>query len=237
MIEPLYLVHIAVDRDLKTTMNEVKQWKELIIDKLWNEYEFPGVYMSLITSDNIKKIKLYYGKYALFFSIKLLEQRNWHLNIKDHNGFVSEFNTFFPWNLDKGLEAMKKQKFDHNEVVFHDPIPMKYLCKIEDNEEVEGFFPTERLVNDEEPDLTKDPYYVFPFEDNYSGINMGVKKSTDNWFRMMAEVASIPITCMNKIVERSKYLYTHRTEQNIDILEEYTSGHKSINKKITQSSV
>ena len=79
-------------------------WTELKPSKIENyEHQFPGVYLSIITKNTIETIK-YNCKYILIFSIKLLKQKNFHINIKDYNGFINENNTYFYWDLNKALE-------------------------------------------------------------------------------------------------------------------------------------
>jgi len=225
----LYLVHVTSDTN-------VTKWKELRTSDKWSDKEFPGVYFSLITKDNFNKEQLFFGKKVMFFSVKLLEQHNWHMNMKDHNGFVSEYNTYFPWNID---EALKKIKSGSNEVVFHDPVSLKYLCQVvakpEDYKPGDTFLPDQRMETDEPPDMTKKPFYVYPFENEYTGIDQGLKKSSKAWFEMMCQVAGI--STFDQMKQRAKYLWTHRDEQDIEILKEYTLGHKSLNKYITHTSL
>ena len=234
----LYLVHVSGDIFSDENVN-VTKWKELRTSDKWSDKEFPGVYFSLITKDNIHKEQLYPGKKVMFFSVKLLEQHNWHLNIKDHNGYVSEYNTYFPWNLEEALKKIKSVKNDSNEVVFHDPVSLKYLCQVvakpEDYKPGDKFLPNQRMETDESPDMTKKPFYVYPFESEYTGIDQGFQKSSKAWFKMMCEVAGI--STFEQMKKRAKYLWTHRDEQHIEILKEYTLGHKSLNKSITHTSL
>ena len=61
-------------------------------------------------------------------TIILLEQRNYHINIRDYKGWINESNTYFSWELDKAVNIINN--FENNignEVVFHDSISMKYL--------------------------------------------------------------------------------------------------------------
>ena len=242
----LYLVHVAVDF-MSTENINVTKWNELRTSDKWYDGEFPGVYFSLITKDNLRKERLYPGKKVMFFSVKLLEQHNWHLNLKDNNGYVREYNTYFPWNLDEALEKIKSEKIgSSNEVVFHDPVSLKYLCQVvpkpEDYTPGDNFLPNQRMENDEPPDLTKKPFYVYPFEGEYDGVDTGIQKSSKGWFKMMCEVAGISIPkqkdeMIKQLKKRAKYLWTHRDEQDVEILKEYTMGHKSLNKSITHTSL
>ena len=126
-----YLIH---------TTNNYKDWSELQTSSIDNWHDqFPGVYLTLITKYNIDSERLFPGKYILIFSYELLKQKNYHINIRDYNGNITETNTYYPWNLNRAVQEIKniqndeKKKYDtiwqSNEVVFHDPISMKYLCK------------------------------------------------------------------------------------------------------------
>lgn len=272
----LYLIHVSGERgelNLKTdqykggnNINIFSKWKEIRTSP-WTDgfYEFPGAYFSLVTEDNLKKLNIYFGKFALFFSVRLLEQTNWHLNLGDQNGMISEFNTYYPWNLDEALEKIKqlnKTGIDLNEVVFHDPVPMKYLVQIIEKPanfepgNKDKFLPQHRLVNDEPPDMSKKPFYVYPFEDSWTGVSSKpIPKSSSAFFHMMARVAGVNLddrpwykktlntfksnnnVLVEEIKKSAKFLWTHRDEQHIEFLEDYTAGHKSINKMIIHSSI
>jgi hypothetical protein len=96
-----YLVHI--------TKNYTKDWTELRTSKVEDyEDQFPGVYLTLITKENIHNVDLYPGKQILIFSNKILEQLNWHINLRDYNGYISEHNTYFPWNLNDAVIKINK---------------------------------------------------------------------------------------------------------------------------------
>lgn len=101
--------------------------------------QFPGVYFTLITKDNLLTEELLTKSYCLIFSKNLLKQRNYHVNETDNNGFITENNTYFPWNLKEAVEEIKKNSLISssetginyrlmNEVIFHNPVPMEYCC-------------------------------------------------------------------------------------------------------------
>ncbi len=101
--------------------------------------EFPGIFMNYITDTNISKpIGNSEPIILLVFSKKLLEQKNYHLNIIDNNGLFSENITYFSFNLDKmpnQSDVIKFYKniygnFPGNEIVFHDKISLSALCEI-----------------------------------------------------------------------------------------------------------
>lgn len=41
------------------------------------------------------------------------------------------------------------------------------------------------MENDQEPDMTKYPFYCYPFEDIYTG-DEELPKSSNKWYKMMA---------------------------------------------------
>lgn len=211
---------------------------------------FPGVYFSLITKDNVENEILYQGRYVWLFSCELLKQKNYHINLRDHHGILSENNTFYPWNIEKVIERIKLQKTNQtqrhlqlkqtkqgkddymfmNEVVFHDPISMKYNVGCIDTYSLEyhqkynnRFLPREKLTNQALPDLEKLPFLVYPFEEEYRGI-YPPRESSLNWFQKMAEVCNINPEDMTreeileKIKERMDDLRQHREKQNLSIL-------------------
>ena len=216
-----YLVHI--------TKNYTKDWTELRTSKVEDyEDQFPGVYLTLITKKNIHNVNLYPGKQILIFSKKLLEQLNWHINLRDYNGYISEHNTYFPWNLTDAISKINKTENKDNignEVVFHDPIPMKYLCLVINNlSKVSNnmILPNIPIENKVEPDMTKKPFYCYPLEKNYTGIDPFPESSRD-FFVKMAKVGNININLptndiIKQIKEKIPYLYGKREEQQIEIL-------------------
>ena len=223
----LYLVH-TTNND-PTKYNELRAAKDI-------ENQFPGVYFSLITTQNKDIENLYPGKYIMFFSPELLKQHNYHINIQDYNGFISEKNTYFPWSLDKAVKIIDKEsKLESgkhsNEIVFHDDIPMTYLCKIIEKpsfiNNTDAFLsfklPAERCVNSTPPDISKLPFYVYSFEHRYTGIDP-LQSSAPSFFRKMAKLSKIyPIPdstkeIIRKLEEKAPYFLTNRNEQNINAL-------------------
>jgi len=237
MEEVYYLVHVTNNPDCIN-------WSELRCSNFNTNNQFPGVYLSLITKYNIKKDLLYPGKYLIILSRKLLLQQNYHINLTDHNGIISEKNTYFPWNLDKCIRKYKrfllknKYTITHNEVIFHDNIDMKYCCGIIGilkndiyvyrNE----FLPTIKIENKEDPDMTKLPFYCYPFEYMYDGVPLPVPKSSNKWYEMMSNVCNVNIDEANnnheeiikKIKDKAYELYNNRHEQNISLLKDYSQS-------------
>ena len=227
----LYLVHIPNSKYDDT-------WTELKPSSIDNiNDQFPGVYLSLITIDNLKKEQLYGSKKILIFSKKLLEQQNYHINIEDYNGFINEKNTYFPWQLDKAVRKIKnvykKNKYPiGNEVIFHDAISMKYLCAVINNISINFeikskynvrsslLLPQFELYNDELPDMTKLPFFCMPFEENFTGYNKR-NLSSQKFYQKMAILCNINKNqCRETIIEnikpKAKYFYNNRNEQNLE---------------------
>ena len=196
MDEVLYLIHST---DNSFDINDII---ELIPSKLENaEEQFPGVFFSLITKNNIHNEPLYSNDNILIFSKKLLEQKNYHINIRDYNGWINETNTFFSWQLDKAVNIINNIDNDiGNEVVFHDPISIKYLVsyiKSGSNKDL----PNEiNSINIPEPDMTKIPFYCIPYENNYTGIEK-LKISSKEFYIKMAKMCLIENTQEKTIEE------------------------------------
>jgi len=235
MEEIYYLIH--------TTNNpDCINWTELRTAPFNTDDQFPGLYLTIITKDNINKEFIYPGKYIIILSKKLLLQQNYHMNLRDHNGIVSEKNTFFPWNLDNFISKSNQllssdERRPENEIVFHDNIDMKYCCGIisilkkDANIKLNNFLPKISIENEEEPDMTKQPFLCYPFEDIYTGINV-FPKSSNKWFEMMSKVCKITIDEANNtpediirnIKDKANELYNNRHEQDINLLKEYTQS-------------
>ena len=95
-----------------------------------------------------------------------------------------------------------------NEVIFHDPIPMKYLCTavityeisslVSNNDEnsphkyfkENDLLPKFPIYNEEEPDMTKIPFLCYPYEMNYTGIDP-FKLSSKKFYNKMAKMCNV----------------------------------------------
>ena len=234
MEEIYYLIH--------TTNNPgCINWTELRTAEFNTDDQFPGVYLSIITKDNINKEYIFPGKYIIILSKKLLLQKNYHINLTDYNGIVSEENTYFPWNLHKFMSKnshlLLSEKRPQNEVVFHDNIDMKYCCAIisilkrDINIKKNNFLPQISIENEEDPDMTKQPFLCYPFEDIYTGSNP-LPKSSNKWYEMMSKVCKVnideanstPEDIIKKIKDKANELYNNRDEQNINLLKQYSQS-------------
>ena len=250
----LYLVHRTYENP---QLWENKEIKPPVIDDIRGEAfakdQFPGAYFSLVTKYNEKTENLFPGDYTLYFSKELLHQKNYHINIKDHNGHVMQHNTMFPWQLMETIKNIKRihrpitqddVKFSnffldpegtiHNEVIFHDSVSFDFLLKMTGPDGLsEQYKPTGV------PDMTKLPFYVYPFEKYYTGTETEIPKSDVTFFTAIAKLAvlSEDIKGIDDFVEtlangtngtngRAEYLFEHRDEQ--DLVYFKTSPYKTI---------
>jgi len=218
----LYLLH--------STDKYSSDWTELKPSKVEDyEDQFPGVYLKIITKENIHTIELFPGKHLLLFSRRLLLQQNYHINLRDYNGYISENNTYFPWNLDDAVHQINTHKhLIGNEVVFHDPIPMEYLCihthivvEIPNNMN-NLFLPKFSIENQVEPDETKDPFYCYPLEKNYTGVDP-LEESSRAFFQQMAKTCGVQSSLptpdiIDEIKKKIRYLHANRKKQNLNFL-------------------
>ena len=187
--------------------------------------QFPGVFFSLITTTNRLSEELFPGKYCMIFSKDLLQQKNYHINIRDYNGIITEANTYFPWSLRKAVHRINASADHMNEVVFHDPVPLTFLCSVLTDAINEDLPPTS-CTTDQDPDLTKLPFYAYPFEHMYTGRDP-LAPSSMAFFRKMARLAQIsPIPTSKMAIVRAvqrkvPFLWTNRDQQNVSVLHDH----------------
>jgi hypothetical protein len=216
MDDILYLVHST---DNPFNINDIK---ELIPSKLDND-QFPGVYFTLITKNNRENEPLYSYDNILIFSKKLLEQRNYHINIRDYNGWINENNTYFSWELDKAVDIINNNVNNiGNEVVFHDPITMDFLCMYIKPTSTINLPISIDCINIPPPDMSKIPFYCVPCENNYTGIDK-LELSSREFYIKMAKMCLIENTedkTINEIIEEIKInmikFYNNRQLLNIN---------------------
>lgn len=198
-----------------------------------NDYErkFPGVYFSLVTKWNLESEIFHLGDTMLLFSVELLQQKNYHINCIDMNGIISEHNTYFPWEMDKFLKLCRennkiKSHRCYNEVVFHDPIPMKYMCHIIKKPvfiPISNVLPNYQIKNEHLGDYKLLPFYCYYDCSHYKGLNMS-KHNSNEWTQMMNDVCSTDLTNQNAYIERMKYLMKYRENQNLKYLYVFTAS-------------
>jgi hypothetical protein len=198
--------------------------------------QFPGVFFTLITKDNLLTEELFLKCYCLIFSKKLLKQHNYHINISDNNGFITENNTYFPQNLKEAVDEIKKNSFITpsetdinyhlmNEVIFHDPVPMEYCC-MEINrcdlssilETGNDFLPDYPIHNNIEPNTDLLPFYCYVPAETQNRLT-----SSYTFFQKMARVCNIDSSLtteeiIQKIQEKMDFLYQNRDRQNLSLV-------------------
>jgi hypothetical protein len=241
MDDVLYLVHSVPKYD------NTKPYVELCPSSITYD-QFPGVYFTLITKQNKFRESLYYPFNFLIFSKKLLLQHNYHININDYNGYINQENTYFSWQLDDAVKkiaeiAAGSKSHVGNEVIFHDPVSLKYLCLYIQNfhnvpYEIKPkrdftmlhsiFLPDHELYTNEPPDMTKIPFYCIPNESYYTGGDE-FKISSRMFYKKMAEMCNIKVSkkdtrdqIVDKIREIYPSLYNKRETLNIDVFKDYT---------------
>jgi hypothetical protein len=191
--EILYLAHTTSKKYKDENGNLI--WTEI---KAAGTDQHPGSYFSLITKDNRLTEKLFPAIECLIFSRNLLKQNNYHINMCDNNGFITEGNTFFPWNLHGAVEKIRENAGlpldeEHvnyhrmNEVVIHDAVPMNYLClDMQTMFYSNDFLPEYPIENEVPPNMSLSPAYSFDEKEENSRY-----KSSSQFFRWMAELCDI----------------------------------------------
>jgi len=139
--------------------------------------------------------------------------------------------------MSKNRHLLLSEKQSQTEVVFHDNIDMKYCCGIisilkkDTNIKINNFLPKIEIENEEDPDMTKQPFLCYPFEDIYTGSNP-LPKSSNKWYEMMSKVCKVnideanntPEDIIKKIKDKANELYNNRDEQNINLLKQYSQS-------------
>lgn len=221
-----YLIHITSD------ITPIMKSKKLKVSTNFKD-QFPGVYFSLVTSNNIDTESFFPGKHILIFSAKLLEQRNYHVNIQDHNGIISEKNTLFHWNLESNLSKFKGTFANphSNEVVFHDDVPLSYLCKHIEKPVgtlTRDVLPRKVYVNSTPPDKKLLPFYNYCDYKLYTGIKTKYSGASSlRWFRMLAKVFEVSENgnILKQMERKQSVQHKDRHLQNIHHLIIYTTLH------------
>lgn len=174
MDRALYLVRV-ITNDVYKNLLALPPHKRFLTSTLGYMplLEFPGVYFTLVTQNTLllASYTLYPGDVALILSKRLLEQRNYHFNINDDCGHLSDKNTVFSWQLSRFLKndglvkSIDELDDDYvgNEVVFHDPVPWRYVVGVIPKYKLsEDEIPSTPFVTDAEPDMTLKPFFVHP---------------------------------------------------------------------------
>lgn len=149
----------------------------------------------------------------------------------DNNGFMTEGNTFFPWNLEAAIKKIRENSLipldeenvnyhRMNEVVIHDSVPMEYLCldmqtKFFSND----FLPDYHIENEVNANMSLLPFYCFVELEEKNRY-----KSSSGFFKKIAELCNIDKTLskdeiIQKIIKKAPCLQKNRHLQNIVMLQ------------------
>ena len=233
-IEIYYLVHVTKESHYK----KIYKSQILKVSQGFND-QFPGVYFSLVTSRNIDNELFFPGNKILIFSPKLLEQRNYHVNIQDHNGIISEKNTFFHWNLKSNLSKFmvdprnKNWDYSSNEVVFHDDVPLSYLCQTIErspDKRINDLLPRKVISNKIPPNKKLLPFFNYCDYKIYTGMKTNYSNASSLlWFKMLAKVFNVSddgtITdILKRMKSKQEELYRNRHLQDIHHLIIFTAN-------------
>jgi hypothetical protein len=249
----LYLVHVTGTNPMEWSDKKLKAAEFLMSPDYPYVDQFPGVFLSIVTKQNeLNTSSFPGGNYKLYFSKNLLKQNNFHINLGDFQGFIGQNMTYYPWQLSTALESIKRfaeEKTDEDrefkerykilgetsvELVFHDDILFDSLFKIENIDkngdqtfEVETIYSNPSALSDFKPDLTKIPFFVFPFEKYYGSAELyegKIPASDLSFFRAMGRLANLVINdtdTIDSIVDQlinggSETMYNNRSLQNLD---------------------
>ena len=100
----------------------------------YGQSQFPGIYTSVVSQldfldENYGNRRIRPGYVELILPLSLLEQRNWHMNVKDNFGSIDN-TTFTPETLPTYLPKLQSfwGKIKHGpEFVFHDAISLDFV--------------------------------------------------------------------------------------------------------------
>ena len=84
------------------------------------------------------------------------------------------------------------------------------------------FLPRFSIENQVEPDVTKDTFYCYPLEKNYTGVDP-LNESSRSFFEKMARTCGVSESLstpdiINGIKKRLRYLYANRKKQHLQYL-------------------
>ena len=80
------------------------------------------------------------------------------------------------------------------------------------------------IENEFEPDTTKEPFYCYPLEKNYTGVDPFHESSRDFFVKMAMTCNVNPKLPTDEIIQEIKknipFLYSHRDQQKINVLKD-----------------
>jgi ankyrin repeat protein len=144
-------IHTVIDMWYKNVYNDKKGFTDVHTFgqiKSGSQYQYPGVYMTLINTDLVDKNirRNTDDDVFLIFCISLLDRGDFHYNSSDNSGhFVQNTTSFDIMELNKSI---KKEITINNEVVFHNSVSLKYLKQIWILPKNENKEKIESLIND-----------------------------------------------------------------------------------------
>jgi hypothetical protein len=85
-----------------------------------------------------------------------------------------------------------------------------------------SLLPNIPIENSTEPDMTKEPFYCYPLEKNYTGIDPFPESSRDFFVKIAKTCNVLSTEPTNTIIDNIKkqipYLYANRNKQHILVL-------------------
>ena len=92
------------------------------------------------------------------------------------------------------------------------------------------------IENDVEPDISKEPFYCYPLEKNYSGRDP-LSESSREFYVKMAKTCNVDPKLstdeiINKIKMKIPYLYANRNKQQLKLLKNGGKNNKKTRKNI-----
>lgn len=226
--EPLYLIRVISNKCYQKLLQMPEKERVLTSTLGYNpKIEFPGVCTTLVTKDNLAWVykEMYPGDIVLFLSVRLLQQHNWHFNKDDNWGCLNE-DTVWPWQFDAHMQQrgvlQTALNIDSvgNEVVFHDPIPYRFVLRVLSTRVRPTSWPRTRLVADDastdEPELTLLPFYCHFNWKNHPYSDRLVKAIASLVVGHAQVLTMTKSECYNVIYDNTDMLYTNRHLQRLN---------------------
>lgn len=184
---PLYLLHSTT----KDAWEKIKQSGYINPSSFSYYDQFPGVFVTLVTESTLEDEfdNLFYqednqsNSVFLVLGVQLLNQQNYHFNLNDNNGDITD-DTYYPWNMKNAYEDLPKaidffkntpgERYFGNELVFHDPIPVSFVAHVMEGDKptylFEQVYAKDSQGNVLEPNLSLLPYYASAIIRNDIGV-------------------------------------------------------------------
>lgn len=119
----LYLVHYTLSNPETWTERQLKRGTT------------GGVFLTLVTKQNVDKLRTFAGHYRIFLPVNFLTLPNYYINLADQFGTMDQVTTYFPWQLQEAVAKIDEQATmfkkvtsmyleTFNEVVFPDSLQL-----------------------------------------------------------------------------------------------------------------